>query len=89
MSATTRYPAISGGRIAAAIAMFMACAVVAGEAKAAPAPEPQKVAEMSQNQVQPSLAVDTTEDQANCSRNRRRLWVDGEGWIVRRITTCR
>ncbi|WP_246685492.1 MULTISPECIES: hypothetical protein [unclassified Methylobacterium] len=29
------------------------------------------------------------EDGGTCSRMRRRLWVEGEGWIVRRITTCR
>lgn len=23
-----------------------------------------------------------------CTRVRRRLWVEGEGWIVRRVTTC-
>ncbi len=24
----------------------------------------------------------------NCARSRRRLFVEGEGWIVRRVTTC-
>ena len=24
----------------------------------------------------------------NCDRSRRRLFVEGEGWIVRRVTTC-
>lgn len=24
----------------------------------------------------------------NCAQSRRRLWVEGEGWIVRRVTTC-
>ena len=24
----------------------------------------------------------------NCAQARRRLWVEGEGWIVRRVTTC-
>jgi hypothetical protein len=24
----------------------------------------------------------------NCNRSRKRLWVEGEGWIVRRVTTC-
>lgn len=23
-----------------------------------------------------------------CERNRKRLWVEGEGWVVRRVTTC-
>jgi hypothetical protein len=26
--------------------------------------------------------------ESNCSQSRRRLWVEGEGWIVRRVTTC-
>ena len=24
----------------------------------------------------------------NCARSRQRLFVEGEGWIVRRVTTC-
>ena len=32
----------------------------------------------------PEAAVDAP----GCSKARRRLWVEGEGWIVRRITTC-
>jgi hypothetical protein len=24
----------------------------------------------------------------NCQRSRKRLWVEGEGWMVRRVTTC-
>ncbi|MBK3424448.1 hypothetical protein, partial [Methylobacterium ajmalii] len=28
-------------------------------------------------------------DDAQCFTARRKLFVDGEGWIVRRITTCR
>jgi hypothetical protein len=26
--------------------------------------------------------------EANCARSRMRLWVEGEGWIVRKVTTC-
>ena len=29
------------------------------------------------------------DDEPGCHRARKRLWVDGEGWIVRRVTTCR
>lgn len=40
--------------------------------------------------ITPVAAVTEAEDDAaNCSRSRRRLWVEGEGWIVRRVTTCR
>jgi hypothetical protein len=27
-------------------------------------------------------------EQPGCDRMRRRMWVEGEGWIVRRVTTC-
>ena len=27
-------------------------------------------------------------DDSSCSRSRKRLFVEGEGWIVRRVTTC-
>lgn len=25
---------------------------------------------------------------SNCSRSRKKLWVEDEGWIVRQVTTC-
>jgi hypothetical protein len=28
------------------------------------------------------------EEEPNCMKSRRRLWVEGEGWVVRRVTTC-
>jgi hypothetical protein len=28
-------------------------------------------------------------DAVECTRVRRRLWVEGEGWIVRRVSLCR
>ncbi|RVU18669.1 hypothetical protein [Methylobacterium oryzihabitans] len=32
---------------------------------------------------------DDGQDDGNCTTSRKRLWVDSEGWIVRRVTTCR
>jgi hypothetical protein len=29
-----------------------------------------------------------TDEDANCTKSRKRLWVEGEGWLVRRVTTC-
>jgi hypothetical protein len=37
--------------------------------------------------AEPSAAVETVPE-PGCSRARKKLWVDGEGWIVRRVTTC-
>ena len=56
-------------------------------AQAAPGPAETKVADAG-SQVHPAAVVERDED-ATCSRARRRLWIEGEGWVVRRITTCR
>ncbi|MEE7447231.1 hypothetical protein MRF4_05080 [Methylobacterium radiotolerans] len=55
-------------------------------AQAANAPAETKVAEANP-QVHP-VSVERDDD-VTCSRARRRLWIEGEGWVVRRITTCR
>ena len=38
----------------------------------------------------PAEAADVVETapEPGCSRARKKLWVEGEGWIVRRVTTC-
>ncbi|MGV7031435.1 hypothetical protein [Methylobacterium symbioticum] len=63
-------------------------AVGLGAASAAPASDRAvaKVAEATST-VRPVAAE--PEEEANCSRSRKRLWIEGEGWVVRRITTCR
>ncbi len=33
-------------------------------------------------------SIQATDGEANCARSRQRLFVEGEGWIVRRVTTC-
>ncbi|GJE11264.1 hypothetical protein FOHLNKBM_2306 [Methylobacterium longum] len=55
-------------------------------AQAANGPAETKVAEAS---PQVHTAAVERDDDATCSRARRRLWIEGEGWVVRRITTCR
>ena len=30
----------------------------------------------------------SAEAQPDCLRSRKRLWVEGEGWVVRRVATC-
>ncbi|WP_036266056.1 hypothetical protein [Methylobacterium sp. 10] len=36
-----------------------------------------------------ALTVEAEDDALACTKSRKRLFVDGEGWIVRRVTTCR
>jgi hypothetical protein len=52
----------------------------ASQALAATAP-----ADVRDPQTTSSLAA--AEDE-KCQRARKRLWVEGEGWVVRRVTTC-
>ncbi len=48
---------------------------------------PTKVADAAQ--VQPAALGEGEEDQTNCNKSRKRLWLEGEGWIVRKVTICR
>nr|USU34031.1 hypothetical protein NG677_10395 [Methylobacterium sp. OTU13CASTA1] len=81
----TRLSAMAAG------ALFVTCVGLSG-AQAAPAAN-QGSSEASALPSRPITAVaamtEGDDDLTNCSRSRRRLWVDGEGWIVRRVTTCR
>jgi len=50
---------------------------------------PGKVSAAAPSIVPVAAVTESEDDATNCSRARRRLWVEGEGWIVRRVTTCR
>lgn len=63
---------------------------LSGLAQAAPVADRMAADAGSADRPVRTVAVTEGEDDtSNCSRARRRLWVEGEGWIVRRITTCR
>ncbi len=49
---------------------------------------PPPVRAMTQELAQAEPEVGGASDAA-CSKVRKRLWVDGEGWIVRRVSICR
>lgn len=82
--------------------LFASCVVAAGltlgalQAQAAPAtPGDRGDAKVTREKVTALAAKDPettssiqSDADANCSRSRKRLWVEGEGWIVRRVTTC-
>lgn len=75
---------------AAAFAGLVLIGVTAAPALAAPpatrsATQVAEVAQVSQT----TTASENEEDSANCNKQRRRLWIEGEGWIVRRVTICR
>ncbi len=35
-----------------------------------------------------TVRVATASSDATCQKTRRKFWVEGEGWIVRRVATC-
>ena len=63
-------------------------------ALAAPS-EARQAAGRTQTAAAAAAAVDATgsvakptEEEPNCQKARRKMFVEGEGWIVRRVTTC-
>lgn len=74
---------------AAAALGLVLTGIAAAPARAAPPPDraPKQVAEAVQ--IRPVAATETEEETTNCNTQRRRLWVESEGWIVRRVTICR
>jgi hypothetical protein len=50
-------------------------------------PAGDKVTVTAQNTSQENSAPEI-DDGKNCGQSRKRLFVEGEGWIVRRVTTC-
>lgn len=81
MSTTSAFPALG-------LAAVLALGVTTG---ASAAPAAQGVTEVAEAAapVRPVAATEGEDESGTCSRIRRRLWVEGEGWIVRRVTTCR
>ncbi|BCM84194.1 hypothetical protein NS228_11800 [Methylobacterium indicum] len=74
-----------------AVLAALAAGVAPSGASAAPAVDKApKAAPGTTRDVAATASVTTPEaDDAQCFTARRKLFVDGEGWIVRRITTCR
>jgi hypothetical protein len=59
----------------------------AGEGTAKAAKETVATVAVKDPETTSSVGAGANED-AGCSISRRRLFVEGEGWIVRRVTTC-
>lgn len=77
---------MTGPTVTAAVGALLLLAAPS-VAQAAPPAAAAKVAEGAP-QIQSAAAIERDED-PTCSRARRRLWIEGEGWVVRRIKTCR
>ena len=54
------------------------------------APAPSKLADSTAStETTGSVQRSASEEEPVCERPRKRLWVEGEGWVVRRVTICR
>jgi len=90
-------PLRSGCSRAFASALFAAGLVLAAlpvqAAQTTPSGRPdtragqEKVTALAAKDPETTSSVQSS-GEANCARTRQRLFVEGEGWIVRRVTTC-
>ncbi|MBB3019591.1 hypothetical protein FHR70_002656 [Microvirga lupini] len=82
-------------KVLAILSIFVG-AGLGGAAEAAPAshgvaakPAKETVTSVSAKDVETTSSVQpTTGSDAYCDISRKRMFVEGEGWIVRRVTTC-
>ncbi|MBJ6124942.1 hypothetical protein [Microvirga splendida] len=88
-------PLQSGIKLLAILSVFAGLGLV-GAAQAAPAshgaaakPSKAAVTAVSAKDVETTSSVQAnTGSDAYCDISRKRMFVEGEGWIVRRVTTC-
>ena len=77
------------GFLNAGVVLFAMAGLSGAQAAPAAPQAPAEVTQLANRPITAVAAMADDDDLTNCSRTRRRLWVDGEGWIVRRVTTCR
>jgi hypothetical protein len=75
------------------IGVALLFAVSMAKAAAAERPRVEAAVEISRPKLSstaPALssAKAVNDEQLTCDRPRRRLWIEGEGWIVRRVPSC-
>lgn len=95
-SVKSRTSPLRGGLKLLFILSVFTGAGLSGAAAAAPAghsaaakPAKEAVTSVSAKDVETTSSVQaTTGSDAYCDISRKRLFVEGEGWIVRRVTTC-
>ncbi len=76
-------------RTLSAALLLVSTGVLAAQAAPAPADRAMAAAATPSARVQAASAEVTDEsDGLNCGKSRKRLWVEGEGWVVRKVTTC-
>ncbi|ACA19506.1 conserved hypothetical protein [Methylobacterium sp. 4-46] len=85
--------ALLGARLTLLAALIAGACLGAGPGLAAPAvdkaPKAQGRSAAVRDVTVTATAPEEGADDATCTTSRKRLFVEGEGWIVRRVTTCR
>lgn len=71
--------------LGAACALF---GIASAEARPTRTASAEPVAQEASSGVRP-VSMTTPEANQVCGRSRRRLWLEGEGWVVRKVSTCR
>ncbi|MEH3144923.1 MAG: hypothetical protein PGN34_06155 [Methylobacterium frigidaeris] len=72
------------------LSLTAAAAPAVDKSPAKPSASAKPTAKVASRDVATTAATqEDAQDDANCTTSRKRLWVDSEGWIVRRVTTCR
>lgn len=69
-------------RLAIAVCLGLAAAPLAAVAE----PAPRKATVPSAKA--PNTTWTSAEPEQACTRSRRKLWQDGEGWVVKTVTLC-
>ena len=95
-SVPSRSSPLQGGLKLLAMLSIFAGAGLVGAAGAAPAgqgaaakPAKEAVTSVSVKDVETTASVQAgTGGDTYCDISRKRMFVEGEGWIVRRVTTC-
>lgn len=70
-----------------ALAFVLALTSAAAAAPTTVDRSPAQIADTGQASA--ANATELADDPGTCSTSRRRLWIESEGWIVRKITICR
>jgi len=81
---------VSVGLAAGLMFAAMPCEAAHAVSSARPTPKAvqEKVATAASKDVEETGAIQSGSDMTSCSKSRQRLFVEGEGWIVRKVTTC-
>lgn len=94
-----RIPSFDGwSQFIVSLGLALGLAVTASSAEAASVASPERVEAKTLQQTATAVAAKDVEetgsiqadarDSSTCIRSRKKMFVESEGWIVRKITTC-